>query len=717
MRGGWITLAALAAGLGIGYLLGAARDDATTRALSPAAPSPVSPEGGAARSMPSSALGEAVAAIPVAPPPRGSGRITGRVVTPDDEPVRGAVVIADRNDGPRWDWPREGDGPPPSRSLEEEVRRYVEIQAWRRGASVRAESGADGTYALEGLADADYRLSAYAVGYQLRTRSNEFRPGVRPGAVVDYVATPLAEVTVDVRGLEPSARGPVMIAFAVAGRGTESRPWTPDAPALRIAPGKYTVSASVDDGAIASEPVALDLDPAGASIALELRKRPGIRGTVLYEPGQEFETAEVRLHRMNAEGTRTRIESWRGPANVWIRGDRRFRFLEVAPGRYELALTTGNVSIASATVDVADRMVDCDLRPGPLDPALYVVVRVEGPGGEPIDDVEIETAVRSKNRSSSGGGAWQRSGRGLFRVFHHAADPEADADAAYSLTVTSRTCGSREVTYRRGEDREVVVRFLQPGQLTVTIAGYAGSGREGTLSLSLGRAPDDSRRGGRSEREAAIDAKGRAVFPALDPGDYEVSLQIGSRWSGRSLSRTRVTVASGENAVEIAIPSVHTLTVRCPEMRQGQRIELRQKRGLSFEAHVGEDGRAVFENVPAGDYLLQEPRGKNMEVSIPAQREVEFRPGEPNALRVSIRDARGLLAKLGLRDGDLVIGLDGKEFTGTANMQLLLMAGAAKESTTLLLIRGGKRVELSADLRPFLEEVEDHGGELDPATR
>ncbi|MCH7708151.1 MAG: hypothetical protein IH884_06660 [Myxococcales bacterium] len=85
----------------------------------------------------------------------------------------------------------------------------------------------------------------------------------------------------------------------------------------------------------------------------------------------------------------------------------------------------------------------------------------------------------------------------------------------------------------------------------------------------------------------------------------------------------------------------------------------------------------MFERLPAGKYKLsmsdEMGLGGEMKVVVDGDLTVIFDPKELNALLVSITDDASYLATVGLRDGDLIIGINGKEFKNMMQMQVSFM--------------------------------------------
>ena len=96
---------------------------------------------------------------------------------------------------------------------------------------------------------------------------------------------------------------------------------------------------------------------------------------------------------------------------------------------------------------------------------------------------------------------------------------------------------------------------------------------------------------------------------------------------------------------------------------------------------------------------------------------VTFEPKPINALRVTVRDPQGALAQAGFRPGDLIIGIEGVEFTDEMHMQELLLGAMSKGPVKALVLRDGGRLEIPMDIKKMFGKDGNGGGEFEPAGR
>jgi len=128
-----------------------------------------------------------------------------------------------------------------------------------------------------------------------------------------------------------------------------------------------------------------------------------------------------------------------------------------------------------------------------------------------------------------------------------------------------------------------------------------------------------------------------------------------------------------------------------------------------------EDGRAVFDDLVAGDYVLTgNGVPKSVDVTIPCgQVYLDFK--SPDCLRVAIGDMEGAMYKAGLRAGDLIISLNGVEFGPTQNAWELFRG---EGNLSLVVLRDGVQLRLTMERVPNgTDWFEKLGGMLTPASR
>jgi hypothetical protein len=69
------------------------------------------------------------------------------------------------------------------------------------------------------------------------------------------------------------------------------------------------------------------------------------------------------------------------------------------------------------------------------------------------------------------------------------------------------------------------------------------------------------------------------------------------------------------------------------------------------------------------------------------------------------------------RDGDYIVGVNGKEFTDRRQMKALMTLASRGETVTFMVLRGGKTIELKIAGSLFQGERKEMGGSIERAAR
>ncbi len=676
-------------------------------------------------------LADALAAITVDRVRGGNGSITGRITDESGSGVGGVVI---RGYAKRDRASASDGGPPVRKSLETKVRDVVEAHHYGRALDAETTTAADGRYTLSGIGDARYSVRAYREGYELSAANWQRASDAAAGDEIDFRAKRKFGIEVAVRLPDGSVPDRASIRAIVAQISFELD-WTPESPRLQLESGVYgLVALAGERQEFASREVRVSVGERGSddSVTLDLVARNGILGEVSIPEGEgSRQWISVRIMK-TVDGVMPSPEQLTGEGRQAVvhEFDPEFSFYDIAPGTYAVGVARGNETIRDVeSVIVANDVVRVDLTLPSLAESGAIVLYAYAPdGSELTSGVTATVEVREANGASFStqvtvsarpeGGHWLALDAAV-RGNGNVGDFE---DAVTELTVVSAKYGAETTTVRVGEDSEITVRFTDPAELLVTLAGYAGSGHEGELVARLGESNPNQSVAFRAEQ--SFDVEGRMRLGPVQPGSYQVELRTrtGERYWSRLVSSTPVTLVSGTNEITLEIPALYTLIVRVPEGSKSRSFSLANEAEESWSgasAEVNDAGQAVFRKVAAGTYTLMDESDMMsgvMTVRIPDQLDVSFEPAPVNALRVTITDPDGGLAEAGFRDGDIVIGLDGKEFTSMMELQMRLMASMTQESSSLLVSRNGATIEIDADLRGMSDPA-SMGGRMSPRSR
>ena len=175
---------------------------------------------------------------------------------------------------------------------------------------------------------------------------------------------------------------------------------------------------------------------------------------------------------------------------------------------------------------------------------------------------------------------------------------------------------------------------------------------------------------------------------------------------------------AGQNTASVAIPSVSDLVVAAGD-RKGSLMLQSLATHENFFEQLDANGGVTYEALAAGDYTLQTfgvGPFEMMRVRVPHGGVLRFEPMVVNAALVSIADRAGTLAKAGFEDGDLIVGIDGAEFTSSQQLQGILMQALAKATLAFDVERGGRRLKIEVVPGEMIDPSK-HGGSITPTTR
>jgi hypothetical protein len=175
-------------------------------------------------------------------------------------------------------------------------------------------------------------------------------------------------------------------------------------------------------------------------------------------------------------------------------------------------------------------------------------------------------------------------------------------------------------------------------------------------------------------------------------------------WS-RGVKSMPLTLGSGRDVVTLEVPPLHHLTILTDGLPGEAKVGLRAQGGdanIWISPKTPEDGRVRFDRLPAGRYMVWaqgEGERQEMVVALCGPTSVRFAPQAMNALLVDIHDLDGHLSRAGLKDGDLIVKIDGEEIVNRDQGRGLLTVGRSKESVKLTVLRGRSSLEIPIDLR------------------
>jgi hypothetical protein len=279
------------------------------------------------------------------------------------------------------------------------------------------------------------------------------------------------------------------------------------------------------------------------------------------------------------------------------------------------------------------------------------------------------------------------------------------------VEVASRQYGMKRVHYEREKIRHLEIRLDDPAFLGVVLRGPRASGRIWVgLSQSQGR--------GRHFQASAQVGEGPAELGPVQPGEHELLvLSEISQGQGIIAARKKVLLAAGKNKASIDGPPLYRLVVR--GLSPGEMLRLYPEAAMRWKPlykAAGADGRILFETLPPGRYSLR-ASSKTMTVRLTGSTELDFVPGTSNAVEIYLVEGATHWTSLGFVSGDVIVGVDGVEFSSETQMLALWGDAMKRPRTTLMVLRGSQRVDLTVSAEELKRAQRGGGASMEVTIR
>ncbi len=653
--------------------------------------------------------------------------ITGSVRYENGDPVAGAVIVCTRvlpssasvrrND--RWQ------GAPAPRSLEKDFERTATYWARARSGEERIDSDEAGEFRTRPYADgAKFIVRAYLDAHEIVAAEGGY---VRPGDTVNFVARRVARIAIEVTHADGRDVTEAVIGIREDDR-YEFHAWTKDEPWISVLPGSYSLRAfdGLRDGndqqgapdADGSSPlvtVQATLEEQ-APIPLELRSTLGIRGSL---KGNRDRLLQVRMLSLGATGDVDEELLATSMEQASLR-DRRFRFMDLSPGRYAVGVVVaGKEVLCHEVITIEDHVVEVVLTVPESRNDDALVITVLDTTGAGIPGVQFDCLVRKGNYtqpvrlrpSVASNGTYTLHGSGDFARFFLEWDPAE----SFLVTLQHPSYADLDLQLVEGQ-REATVQLMDPVTVRVEVEGHAASPFRGRLSAAISIPRKNGSATTHRDVSDAIDADGVGHLTGLEPGTYQVELRCESDRVQFAIAAQTVDATSGEVLVRFQMPKLHTLRVRAPGFAVGTVFYLHSDALVNghnaryAQATLDEDGIGIFRDLGDGGYQLstRDAQG-NMAIEIPSA-EVVFEGEVLDCLTVRIDDEDGLLAASGLIEGDVIVGWDGQEQPLARTIEEHLEAHPGQQ-VQLLVLRDGSAMTVPFTC-PAVSDNEVLGGSL-----
>jgi hypothetical protein len=668
-----------------------ARESADTKAEPAPAPVPAddweTPAQGSAAEYTSESLRAWVRELNIESAP-GTGRIWGRV-TSDGQPIAGAtiVVLTSEYDVER---PRH---PPPDANLEETIEHYARMSIMRAATTHSTTSDADGRYELTGLREDAYRLAVQADGYNFSAWYESYRqssPGrynIHPDAEVNIEGDPTGMLVLDVRLPDGSQPQSAHVRYVLDGRNRSSH-WNPRLQFVRMPLGRVRFEVIVaGDNPLQSGEHVIDFQP-GVRHQLTIKMR--IVPTVHCIVETQFSEGPVRgigVRLLAEPSGDPPLANYGDSMHVTSVGNR-FSRTNLREGRYRVIVHTGSEVLAWKDFALGTEARTVTVRLAEPSADRFIRLRVLDPQSQPM--AARVTAYVSHPRQTL---SVFNSGDGEYWVTRVPAREVANEDWHFVLRISSETHGEKRVEHRQNAGSELVVQFDEPATARIQIVGleehlYTGDfrGTLTTVTASHGHTASLVRDGNTSTLTGG----------SLSPGSYTFRLQAGSN----VVLEQRVEVASGDNHFSFVLPTLYPLYLTSEEL--GIRwLQFTSMDHQSYRSTVEVGERTRVGLLSPGRWLaVFGQRGMFIDIRGPTNVRLDLQPMTALLIAISEPDdpeTRSLISRDGLRNWDIVIGVNGEEHDSAGALRSALVLASRQASFRLTVLREGRRHELTID--------------------
>ncbi len=681
---------------------------ADTRAPTRSQPESSAPRGAAARDAAGDPLDAWLATLPRTAPEWGDGRIFGRVTLEDGTPLAGATVsaVASRPTAQR-------SPPQPERDLRELIESSARFHAFRDAATVKVQTADDGSYEIAGLGDYEFSVSAVADGYACQPAGGFDNGRVQPDAVVDFIATGVIELTLDIRLPDGSQPPFATVLLAGSGGGNQMTWWRAN-PAFQLRPQRFTLHVTAGDhNEYRSAPAEVTLqkgDPP-RHLLVHLQLSPGLScqvllPTILRSRSNPYLEEDVVVRLLADPPPEQQAEI---PERTIIRKvDRQGKavFAGLSRGPYRVLATCGSVVLAWRDVTIGAGTSDVTLEVPELNAADFIVCRVLDPEGMPAVGVRLYVTIYGDRR---GGERRTVLGQGDGTFWVHRVPPAVEApgdDWYYHIGASRQGNAGTWLRYASGATHEVELRLPVPTFLTIAYEGAGSHPRAKDMRAELYRFVDGrstgqvwSTRDFKRRESEGLDGDPYRYGP-LQPGSYQLNLKVAdpgqSHYDGDSVALWSLEVAEGENHRTLRLPTLHTLTLNVADPDNARYIVM-NRRGDGLGGFRRVEGRSlakrvVIRNITPGEWTLRTAEGETT-VFIQGDTEITVQVWPYNCLQLAVPDDSPL-KQSELRDGDLLMRVNNHPAESVEALIQQVRDSANSESATWTVVREGAILSL-----------------------
>jgi hypothetical protein len=588
------------------------------------------------------------------------------------------------------------------------------------------------------LGDYDYSVEARAETYQVRPVGG-YGGRNRPDAEVNFSAEPMCVVKLDLRLPDGDQPEEANVTFRTGG-STRGHGWAPDGRPIQMEPGTYSMEISAgEQKEFTAEPEKVELTledspfvrtvqlsrgtgiscevklPAAYATSNEGRMHYSLKVTLVTEPPPEPPTAVMGEEPPDGRMWRTKVST----------------YPRLRPGRYRLIASMDGVVLAWKDVTLSNEFLKETLEVPEPSAADYITLRVLAPDGTLVRDANVNVSAPGLRHRDFNVLRLEDGSYWLRRANPTSSDLRGRDKWSYNISIRSDKYGEIRAEYPGDGTHVFEVRYATPCSLTIVIPGAADHPQKERLNVQLWLKRDNG-----SSGVYPKDGSIRGGLPSdplkygpLAPGRYRFVISGATADGRRSFDRTELAewefeLTGGDITHTCPIPQTCTLTLLIEDTKAVSYVHLRRadlKPPVSVELRSDRiTERTVVEFLTPGEWILRTPDGE-MRLQLSGDREVRLDVRRFNCFRLILKED-GRLHDLGLRNGDLLIAVDGQEYRTTGDLSKQAQFSYTLETTTWTVLRNGVQQSVTFNGREAQKIMEDRSGErehisMSPAVR
>jgi hypothetical protein len=650
------------------------------------------------------AIREAIATVRAPLPKRRDGVITGIILDEAGDPMVDVELSVRRSD---YEEPPTGD------DAAEQVQRYLERVRWQESTRQSQKTSREGRFQFNRVGNGRYQIEIKTEGLRIVHSDGRYIRNLEAGAEIELTLREqaLLEIAVMLPSGKMADRADI-VTVDVAGN-QKTKKWFSTERVLELDPGYLRVGARIrGDENYRSEgftEVTLSAGEKPERLVIKLMEEPTLRGNIVFQKG--FPKRSVDLYYMRFDGEGLTIDELRKDGDRVVTEGDRFNAPLTESGRYAIGCYSRTAGLNSEVmiVQVGMKSKDVVVELIGLNRADYLEVDIRGPNGASVLRPRLAASIlyregeRERTKRSRGGLIRRTDGKCWVE---HAMLEEGQGPIVEYYVRVDCEFGTKKVTYRRGPSSSARVNFGEMATLNLRVTGSTDQEALASLDFDLrnedgyrvaGNVGNTKRRRNADPMDIQQEAskKGEWFFAGLQPGDYKLSVNLGGNFRSKLLVKTEFSLRQGRNTETVELPPLYTVEVMLENgtAKSAQLKAIDAPRGSTIPSVRFANGDpAVFRNLLAGSYRMTvRINRKDMmkAFTLPGTSRLVFDGKDGRTLLVTRCREESMAYKAGVREGDVVVKLNGRGMSEWKEINLARVGPSKGQTQVITLERNG----------------------------